>query len=440
MHLLCVGISHQTAPVALRERLAYDRAGALAELRRLKASCPQAEMVLLSTCNRTELYVARPLHGHPRFVEVLDHWAEHRNLDRGDLEPAAYHHDNQAAIHHLLCVTSGVDSMVLGESEIVSQVKQAYEAAQEVEAVGPALHLVFQSALATSKTVRSETGIGEGRVSVGSVAVDFTSHLFSRFDDKTVLAIGAGEIMLPVLRHFLALGPGRLIICNRTRERAERVVAECGGQTAPWEQLAQQVVAADVIITSTASEEPVITAKMLRPLLKRRRFRPISIIDLAVPRDVDPAVNALDNVYVYNLDDLQKASEAAFAERRDEIEACERMVAQAAAECYAALQASDFNDLIRRLRERMHELGRQENERTANRLTAATPERVQEVLDEHTYRLLNKVLHRPISELGRADGSQAAMYATALRRLFDLDGRDDPGNGDRGACENRERP
>ncbi|QNN22792.1 glutamyl-tRNA reductase [Planctomycetales bacterium ZRK34] len=425
MHLICVGLSHQTASVALREKLAMNEAAAAQTLRELKALYPNAEMTLLSTCNRTELYVARPLHGHPRIDSVLSYFADSRNLPADELATAAYHHDNEKAIRHLFRVSSGLDSMVLGENQIIGQVRAAYELAKQEQAVGKVLHKVFQSALATGKRVRTQTLLGAGRRSVSSVAVDFARHLYYRFDDKTVLVIGAGKMTDLTLAQFMALKPEKLIVCNRTIERALPLAAKYGGEARPFEQLDEALIEADVVITSTGATEPIVTAERFKPLIKKRRFRPLFVIDMAVPRDFSEAVGELANVYLYNMDDLQRALADDHAARSEQISAAEAILEPIVMECYTAVQQNDFADLIRKLRDQLHEIGQAESGRTVNKLRGADPSMLQPIIEEHTHRVVNKILHRPISELGRGRSDAAAMYATALRRLFELDDEED---------------
>ena len=442
MHVLCVGLSHRTAAVELRERVAMDSGAARAALADLHARYPHAELAILSTCNRTELYIARPLHGHPRVDEVIDFLEHRRGVDSKRLRTAVYHHDNERAIEHLHRVACGLESMVLGEHQILGQVRGAYELALEAGTTGRALHAMMQAAIAAGKRARTETAIAAGRTSVSAAAVDFARHLFGRFDDKTVLTIGAGKMTELTLRHFLDLRPRRLLVCNRSLDRAEELAARHGGRAVPFERLGDHLVEADVVISSTGAPEPIVNAAMFKPLVKRRRFRPLFVIDIALPRDFDAAVGRLDTVYLYNMDDLQAAIADQLAQRGGEVEACEAIIAGSVEACYAAIQQEDFGELIRRLRQRLHEIGEDESRRTMNKIrpliegdgpkhpNAEDPgvggkmggdEDVRAAIEEHTRRLVNKILHRPIRELSRGRSTQAAMYATALRRLFDLD-------------------
>jgi glutamyl-tRNA reductase len=369
--------------------------------------------------------VARPLHGHPRVEGVLSYFADARQLPADDLAAAAYHHDNEKAIRHLFRVACGLDSMVLGENQIIGQVRAAYELSKREQTVGKVLHKVFQAALSTGKRVRAQTLLGAGRRSVSSVAVDFARHLYYRFDDKTVLVIGAGKMTDLTLAQFMAMKPAKLLVCNRTIDRARPLAEKYGGTAADLNQLDEMLIEADVVISSTGATEPIVTAARFKPLIKKRRFKPLFVIDMAVPRDFEAAVGELANVYLYNMDDLQRALSDDHAARSDQIGAAEAILDPIVIECYTSVQQNDFADLIRKLRDQLHEIGLAESSRTVNKLRTADPALVQQIIEEHTHRVVNKILHRPISELGRGRSDAAAMYATALRRLFDLDEEED---------------
>jgi len=424
MHIVCVGISHQTAPLALRERLAMSREQGEALLNDLHERYPNAELAVLSTCNRTEFYVARPLHGHPRIEQLVDYIAARHGVEPDALHDALYHFDNERAIRHLFRVACGLDSMVVGEQQIVGQLKEAYDAAQRAETAGRSVHRMFQLALATSKRVRTQTGIDAGRNSVAGAAVEFAQHLFDSVADKTVLMIGAGEMASLTLDRFAAMNPKRMWIANRSFDRAAALAEQHGAEAVAFEALADRLAETDVVISSTGSREPIVTAKQFRKIIKRRKYRPTFIVDIAVPRDFDPAVRDLANVYLFDLDDLQKAVSDAATERADSLSDAETLVEQAVGECYALVQTGDVSDLIRRLRRQIHRIGEAETQRTINRLATADPKDYQRLLDEHTERLVNKILHKPMRELGQNGSKQAALYATAIRRLFSIDEED----------------
>ena len=313
---------------------------------------------------------------------------------------------------------------------MLGQVRRAYADATERGRVGPVLHKLFQEAIAAAKRVRKDTGIDRGRVSVASVAVEFAKGVFEGFADKTVLAVGGGEATKAMVRRLIEQDARRVLVVNRTAERARRLADALGltpdrGGARPWDDLERLLVEADVVLTGTASSEPILTQRMLRRVVKKRRRRPLVLLDVAVPRDVEPAAGALSNVFLYNLDDLQDVVEQTMSKRGDQLAACETMALEAATACMAEVQHRDVGQLIRELRRRLHDIGDEERDRTrrkAQNLTPRDDEALEELLAEHTHRVINKILHLPLSQLDARDASRPlGFYAAALRRLFDLD-------------------
>jgi glutamyl-tRNA reductase len=431
MRLILLGISHRTAPVQLRERLALDAGACDALLARFHALYPRAELVALSTCNRIELYVARGAHEAPSLDELAALLAEVCGVEAPAVAAAAIRQENQEAVAHLFRVCAGLDSMVLGEPQILGQVKRAYGSCVARGTVGPALHRLFQQAAATGKRIRTDTGIDAGRVSLGSIAVDFARQVFDRFDDKTVVGIGAGEMAKLVLGHLCAARPGRLWITNRSSPRARELADRLGlaaprGGVRPFEGLDDLLVEADIVVTATAAAAPILTVERFRPLLRRRRGRPLFVIDLAVPRDAEPALTELPNVYLYNLDDLREVAARTHEARGDEARAAEALILPAVQVCMAQLQNQDLGQLIRALRSRLHGLGEVERQRMLRKLAALPPQQLHDdlprLLEEYTQRVVNKVLHLPLAQLDRRQtDAPLGMYAAALRRLFALE-------------------
>jgi glutamyl-tRNA reductase len=431
MRIVMIGINHRTAPIELREKLSLGSEKVQAALVELKRRYALSESVLLSTCNRTELYVARPTHEPPTAEMLREFLAACGGVTGADLTAASIHREQEQALYHLFRVSSGLDSMVLGEPQILGQVKRAYEMAAECSAVGPILHRIFQQAIATAKKCRSTTGIDAGRVSIGSVAADFARQIFSDFSDKTVLGVGAGEIAKVALRHLLGLAPKHVWLVNRSPERA-LALAETLSLVHPmsgarsWEQLDQLLVDADIVVSSTAAREPILTVAQFRPILKQRRNRPLFIIDIAVPRDVEPQIGSLTNVYLYNIDDLQSVVSTSYGQRQEQVKRCEAMIAEAVEACMAQVHNRDIGQLIHQLRMQLHDIGQAEQERTNRKLEAANgsadKEAMSALLAEHTHRVINKILHLPLSQLDqRKSEVPLAFYAAALRRLFKLE-------------------
>jgi glutamyl-tRNA reductase len=419
--LLLLGLNHTTAPLEVREKLAFNAQQARDAMSAFRSHFDESEAVLLSTCNRVELYVARAVHGHPRVDEMVAFLAAFHNFPAEQFRAHLYEKLERDVIAHLFTVVSSLDSMVLGETQILGQVRAAYDAARDVSATGALLNPLFQRALAVGKQVMTQTSLNEGRVSVASVAVDYARKIFDHFNDKTVLSIGAGEIAQLVLQHFAKLAPGKLLVCNRDPNKAQELASEFNGTAAALEQLAQHLVAADIVITSTGAPHHIITRQMFEPLLKQRRYRPIFIIDLAVPRDVEASVGDLENVYLYNIDDLQQVVSTTQSQRTDAIDSAKAIVTRQVDEFLVWHRTREMGPAIDRLYKRYHALAQEELNRTLNKLPQIG-DAEKDHLAELTRRIVNKLLHDPITAL-RSGGDQhtsAAAYLHALEKLFAL--------------------
>ena len=301
--LLMIGMNHATAPVAVRERFAFSGTQREIALRRFKEAFPETEAVLVSTCNRVELYASRPVHGHPRIEEMVSFLANFHQFSEQQLKPYLYERSNRAVAEHLFTVAGSLDSIVVGETQILGQIREAYEVSAKLGMADALLHPLFQRALAAAREVMRATGLAEGRRSIASIAVEYARQIFEDFRDKTVLSIGAGKMSTLVLQHFSELHPKEMVICNRNVEKAEDLAKRFGGRCVSMDSMMQHLAEADVIISSTASPSPIITGTMFQQVMKLRRWRPVFLVDIALPRDIDPAVGDLDNVYLYNIDD-----------------------------------------------------------------------------------------------------------------------------------------
>lgn len=417
--LLLVGLNHATAPLALRELLALDATEQQALLDDLRHRGLAGEAMTLCTCNRVEIYLAgdAPVDLEP----VAEALARVRNVPIDRFIAHLYLKRGREAAEHLFCVASSLDSMVLGETQILGQVRDAYERATAAGHVAGVLHPLLQRALGVGKQVLSGTALAEGRLSVASVAVDYARQIFERFDDKTVLTIGAGKMTRLVLGGFADLKPGRLIVVNRDLGKAKTLAQQHRGQAAALESLDEQLVQADVVLTCTASHEPIITRARFDPLLRKRRYRPIFLIDLAVPRDIEPAVAELQSVYLYNLDDLQQVVSQTMAKRTDAVSAARAVVTQNLEAYLSWHRQRSLGPMIERLYQRYHALAEQELQRTLARLPdIGEPER--EHLRELTRRIVNKLLHDPIRNLREGESPHAMNlpYLHALEKLFGL--------------------
>ena len=420
--LLLLGLNHATAPLEVREKLAFSPQERAAAMMTFRSRFPDCEAILLCTCNRVELYAARALHGRPRHEGMAEFLAEMRGLRAEHIRPHLYQKAERDVIEHLFSVAASLDSMVIGETQILGQVREAYGAARAVDSVGASLHPLFQRALAVGKQVMSETRIAEGRLSVGSVAVDCAGRIFDHYDDKTVLCIGGGKMTTLVLQAFSALRPGRMLVCNRDADKAAALAQRFGGEAAPLERLDELLVAADVVISSTSSPTPIITRSRFDPLLKLRRYRPIFFIDIALPRDVEVSVGERENVYLYNIDDLQQVVASTRSQRSDAVEHARRLVALEVEKYLSWHRARDLGPLIEKLYQRHYELAREEVDRALHKLPDASPAE-REQLEELARRIVNKMLHDPIRTLREAEGHGpgAIGYLHALEKLFHLE-------------------
>ena len=321
MNLFCIGLSHHTANVATREQFVGS---ATAESIVREAGCTEA--LLLTTCNRVEVYAV----SHKRIStdEIARCLMGKIDTDPHDYAPPFYRYEADKCVQHLFRVASALDSMVVGESEILGQAKKAYESARKSGAAGPCLHRLFQRAFRVAKQVRTHTEIARGAVSVGSVAVDLAQRIFGKLGDCKVLVLGAGETSERTARALVSRGARDLRVSNRSMDRACEVAQAVGGRTVPFEEWPTQCREIDILITSTASETPLLTRDKLAPMLRERLDRPLFIIDIAVPRDVDPSVNELEGVYLYDIDSIRSVAEQSLALRRQQVAAAEAIIAE----------------------------------------------------------------------------------------------------------------
>lgn len=419
--LLLLGLNHTTAPLEVRERLAFNSAQRNAALAAFKQRFPNCEAVLLSTCNRVELYIARETHGHPRPEEMLEFLADFHQTPSQQFKDHFYLKVNREVVEHLFSVTASLDSMVLGETQILGQVRDAYFAAQTARSCAGELNPLFQRALGAAKQVMHETALNEGRLSVASIAVDAARNIFESFGDKTILSIGAGEMSQLVLQHFVELSPGKLLICNRDAAKAAELAQRFNATAVAFENLADHLVAADIVVSSTGAPHPIITRKLFDSLRRQRRYRPIFLIDIAVPRDVEPAVGEVDHVYLYNLDDLQQVVTSNQSQRKEAVEAARKIVLRHVDEFAAWLRQRELGPKIAQLFRRYHEIAQEEVERTRNKLPNLTDAEAA-LLADLARRVVNKVLNDPVQVLKQADAAHAPLgqYMHAMEKLFHL--------------------
>lgn len=415
-----VGLNHRTAPLAMRETVAFSAAQVGDALERFLTLYPGCEAAILSTCNRVELYAAHAAGVAPDVTAMLEFLAGYHKVSAADFRDHVYYYQEKAAVEHLFAVTSSLDSMVVGETQILGQVKQAYQGACNAHAAGPLLHGLFQRALAAGKEVHESTGLSAGRVSVAGVAVQLVNRVFDQFSDKTVLCLGAGKMAELMLVNMRQLGPKKIIVANRSMPRGQELAARLGAGACAMDQLDHLLIEADIVLAGTGSREPVISAAQFKALLKPRKYRPVVIVDIAVPRDVEPAVGSLPNVYLYNLDDLQTAAAGNRGQRERQIELSQEILArhvQAFADWRAA---RDTGPLVKALYERCHAVAAEELAQMFARVPEMS-EAQRRQMQRAAHRIIGKILHAPVTRITKEapEPARPALLA-ALRDLFAL--------------------
>jgi glutamyl-tRNA reductase len=412
MPLVVVGINHRTAPVEVRERVVFDATRLPHALRDL-ASGGARENVIVSTCNRTELYCIADE------VQVLPRWLErYHGVDRG-LRDCIYHLEDSAAVEHAFSVASGLDSMVLGEPQILGQLKDAYRVAQEAGTAGPMLNRLFQATFSVAKRVRTETRIGANAVSVAYAAVSLAKQIFAGFDRHTALLVGAGETIALAARHLQAQGLKRMIIANRSLERAQLLAAEFNASAISLDALATHLPEADIVISSTASPHPVVTVKDVDAALTARKRKPMFIVDIAVPRDVESGVADFEDVYLYTLDDLQQFVQANLQARQDEARQAKLLIEEEVVRFMSQLRTQAAAPTIRQLRAGAESVREQTLEQARRMLAAGrSPE---DPLADLADTLTHRLIHSPTHRLRQAAESGDDQLVEAARALFHLD-------------------
>jgi len=419
MNIIVVGLSHHTASIETREKLAFDPNRIEKPLRGLVALPDIREGILLSTCNRVEVYaVTRDIAGGiARIKRFLAEWHE---LPYEEVAQHLYGYHGENAIRHVFRVAASLDSLVVGESQILGQVKAAYGYAAEYGTSGLILNRFLHKAFFVAKRVRTETRIAASAVSIAFAAVELAKKIFGDLADKTVLLIGAGEMGELAAKHFIGNGVRSVLVANRTFERGERLADELAGRPVRFEDLFDHLHKADIILSSTGASHYIIGPKDVAGAVRRRKQRPMFFIDIAVPRDVDPEVNELENVYLYNTDDLQGIVESNREQRLKEAAKAEEIVAEEAGRFLAWFSSLEVVPTIVALRSRFNEILRTEVERTMVAWKGIAPEHEKRI-EAMTAAMISKLLHTPISVLKHTgQGNRIDLYLDALRSLFDL--------------------
>jgi len=418
MALFVAGLSHRNAPVELREQLAVDEDKLRELLRDVAATGVVREALILSTCNRVEVYAIADVPGEAR-TATFRQLCRHRGVEPASVETVLYTHADGEAVRHAFRVASSLDSMMIGEPQILGQVKNAFALAQSCETVGPALHTLFTQAFTVAKKVRTETEIARHAVSISFAAVELAKKIFAGLDGKAVLLVGAGKMSELAARHLIEQGAFPLYVANRTWSRAQELARALAGTAVPFDELATALAAVDIVITSTGAPEPVIRREFVQPLVHSRRGRPLFFIDIAVPRDVENSVNTLDGVYCYDIDDLKQVVDANIRERLREAHRAEALVEREVAKFLARLGDVEVIPTIVSLRERLEIIRSGEVKRTLARLPGATPE-TREAIEALSAAIVNKILHAPITKL--RESSRAGSPRSWLELVHELFG------------------
>lgn len=425
MKLNLVGCSHHTAAVDIRERLAFNGHQVEDALSQLRDRFPRSEAVLLSTCNRVELYTGSTDPNQcPTTEQVVQFMADYHGLSPHEVAEHCTAHSHEEAIRHLFSVAASMDSMVVGEPQILSQVKEAYRIATHGEFTGPLTNGAFQGAIRVAKRVTTETTIHKRRVSVPSVAIaEFAKDIFERFDDKSVLVIGAGDMGRETAQYLLDEGASTITVINRSRARAEELAGEIRGEAADWEQLDELLIQADLVVSTTGATEPIVTLPRYQALETQRYQRPLFLLDLAVPRDFDPAIGSCLGVYLYSVDDLQATCEENQRARQKEWPKAHKIIDEETQRFLADWNRRATGPAIQRLRDQANRVKEQELQRLLNKLSAieGMDEKSRREIEIAFDRLVNKVLHPPLESL-RDEAKSGAPHAMidALVRLFKL--------------------
>ncbi len=447
MHLLVVGVSHKTAPIELRERLDFHVRGLARALQALAARGSARETVVLSTCNRAEVYVACDDIAATR-TDLVNFVSDFNGVELPAIVAHVYDASNLDAARHLFRVAAGLDSLVVGEPQILGQVKEAYSIAGEVRTAGPVLNRLFHSSFAVGKRVRTETGVGAGAVSIGYAAVSLAKKIFGDLSGRSVVVIGAGEMGKFTARHMQSQGVQYVTIVSRTMVHAARTAQAIRGATAAaWDDMDVAIGSSDIVITATGATSPILTKARIEAVMRLRRNRPLFIIDIAVPRDVEAAAGEIEQVFLYNIDDLQATVRENLERRASEVARAESIVADELTKFAAWFRARGAIPTVVALRQHFDRIRRTELERLDFKLTALAPHAREEArarVDEITHLIVEKLLLAPTEQLkSLGDADTIGVYTEALTRLFRLAGAtedEEEGERVRGDLATDEKP
>ncbi len=421
MRFSITGVNHKSAPVEVRERLAFDDHALSEALVALKGRPGFCEGMILSTCNRVEVALTCEENSKTAAVEVDEFLADTRQVRREWVAPYLYRFEDSDAIRHLFRVAASLDSMVVGEPQILGQLKSAYSLAKEHGAVSGFMDTLLTRAFSVAKRVRSETDIGENAVSISYAAVELAREIFGSLEGKKIMIVGAGKMSELAARHLRRSGAGQILVTNRTHERALEMVELFDGKLVDYTRFLSALPEVDIVISSSAAPHYIIVREDMKKVLEARRNRPMFLIDIAVPRNIEPTVNELDNVFLYDIDDLQKVIETNLQGRMDSAEEAEAIVHEEVERMVARLKAREVAPTIVKLQDELERMRATEVARMRTKLGALTPEQEQ-AIEALTKSMINKIAHGPISEIRRQASLPDGHYIiNAVRKVFRLD-------------------
>lgn len=424
MKLGVICCNHETADLSIRERLAFSNDEQFARgYMQFQQKFPQVESVFISTCNRIEIYTAAEESVDlPEQMDLVRFLAEFHDVPLDDFCDCFNSHNGKEAVAHLFHVASSLDSMVLGETQISGQVKEAYERSQQLDSAGPLIHLLFQSAMKISSRIQTETKLNEGKTSIASVAVgDFGKSIFDSFHDKNVLVIGAGEMAEETLRYMQDEGAKQLTVLNRNVERAQRLADQWGGIVRPFDDLEPAMTDADIIVSATGADRPIVEKDMMQRVRKATRRKTLFILDLGTPRDFEPGIGYLDDeIFLYDIDSLESTCKKNRAARAQEIEKAKEIVNAATDRFMHDIFYRTTGPVIKQLREHWHDISREELEKLTKKLEHLAPQDRKEI-ERSVERIINKLLHPPLETLKdqAKDGTPHSLIDT-VKKLFHL--------------------
>lgn len=418
MHLALLGLNYKSAPVEIREKLSIPVHKLPEAISCIEEMEGVSECLILSTCNRTEIYTCADSRQYDTVVpEFINKFC---GITPEDFMPHMYRSSGHKAAEHLFRVSTGLDSMVLGETQILGQIKDAYTAARLEGSTGQVLNMLFQQAITIGKRARTETEISRGTFSAGSAAVQLARSIFEDLHNRNVLMIGVGKMAKSAISHLTSAGVNKIEVCNRTYEKAVCMAEEIGGQSVKLEDMNQALERADIVITSTSTEQFVITREMLSPIIRRRRGKPIFLIDIAVPRDIEESVSELENVFLYNIDDLKAVVEASNNERLAEVKQVENIIGEELEEFMCNFRKLDAVPVIIALREKFEDIRLAEVELLNRKLQHLSPEDVS-AINAATRSIVSKICHQPMLQIKDYAQSESLSKLDVIRETFGLD-------------------